>query len=476
MLGLLEAPRHLPLLDSLRQLEAQVAETRGAACRSDDLRRAEAALAETSEKVFALARQHIRSCFPSFWGPIGATDQRIRRKFGTFFRELNLYHFTGPQIGKIVYDDKLIFDAVINKIGYGGPKAIWLIDGARALRLSDNVKRPLDEVIDEIAAGTYFAKFRIGGGGEGAFRIRDQEIIFADGSSAASSRDTLGEIFRTAKQNYLLQEIARQAKSLAALNPSSLNTIRCLTYLDRRGNAHVMGATLRLGAGTMVVDNASSGGMFCGIDINRGCLFATAINKAEELFTRHPTTGIVFEDYALPELESVFRMCTQCHEAIGHPMTVGWDVATTPDGPMLLEGNTRWMAKLHTAVDAGVAARVWSAYLDEWGDLDFGFGRADLPRMSRMRDKRLTVSLNVRGKVQKVGYRKWIARHAKDRALSGHVRNRDDGSVTVRLSGPIRRVEAMLLLVATGPRKAEVSNIDVEDLALTADDNFTIVA
>ena len=472
---LLGSADNLPLLGSLRRLEAQVAVARDAACRSDDRRRADAALARQATRVFARARQHIRACFPSFWGPIGASDHRIRRKFGTFFRELNLYHFTGPQIGKIVYDDKLIFDAVINKIGYGGPKALWLIDGKRALRLRDNVKRPLAEVVDEIAAGTYFAKFRIGGGGEGAFRIGDGEIIFADGSSAASSPDTLTEIFSTARQNYLLQEIARQSDTLAALNPSSLNTIRCLTYLDRRGQAHVMGATLRLGAGTMVVDNASSGGMFCGIDINRGCLLATAINKAEDTFTRHPTTGIVFEDYALPQLESVFRMCTRCHEAIGHPMTVGWDVATTPDGPMLLEGNTRWMAKLHTAVDPGVAARVWSAYLDEWGDLDFGFGSADLPRMSRMREKRLTVSLNVRGRVQKVGYRKWIARHAKDRALSGHVRNCDDGSVTVHLSGPIRRVEAMLLLVATGPRKAEVSTIAVEDLALTGDDNFAIV-
>ena len=470
MRAMLGSPRHLPLLGALRGLEADVAE-----CRADGCQQAEAALAQHSDKVFALARKHIRACFPSFWGPIGASDARIRRKFGTFFRELNLYHFTGPQIGKIVYDDKLIFDAVINRIGYRGPKALWLVDGTRALRLNDNSRAPLGEVIDQIAAGTYFAKFRIGGGGEGAFRIADGQIVFADGTNAAARPDTLTDIFAKSEQNYLLQEVARQNEALSTLNPSSLNTIRCLTYLDRGGNAHVMGATLRLGAGTMVVDNASSGGLFCGIDINRGCLFATGINKAEDTFTQHPTTGVVFKDYALPDVERVFEMCTRCHEAIGHPMTVGWDVAMAPDGPMLLEGNPRWMAKLHTQVDPGVAARVWSAYLDEWGDLDMGFGRAGLARTSRVRDKRLTVSLKVEGRVQKVGYRRWVARHAKERALSGHVRNLDDGTVAVHLSGPARRVEAMLLLVATGPRRAQVATVSVDDLALTDEDDFAVL-
>ncbi|WP_299616660.1 sugar-transfer associated ATP-grasp domain-containing protein [Pelagibius sp.] len=465
---------HLRLLSELRDLETQAAAS-PAPCRSGADQPVKSPLAQHSEKIFAQARQHIRSCFPSFWGPIASNDQKIRRKFGTFFRELNLYHFDGPQIGKIVYDDKLIFDAVITKIGYGSPKAVWKVDGTRALRISDNAQMPLSDAIGEIAAGTYFAKYRIGGGGRGAFLIRGNQVTFADGTLSDSDPVTLAEIFRSSTQDYLLQEVAGQVDALSALNASSLNTIRCLTYLDRRGSAHVMGATLRLGAETMVVDNASSGGLFCGVDINRGCLFGTAVNKAEATFTRHPTSGIPFEDYPLPGLESVFQMCTRCHESIGHPMTVGWDAVISPGGPMLLEGNTRWMAKLHTQVDPGVAARVWAAYLDEWGELDIGFARAGFARTARVRDKRLTVSLKVEGKVQKVGYRRWVARHAKERALAGHVRNLDDGSVAVRLSGPARRVEAMLLLVATGPRRAEVSTVSVEDLALTAEDDFAVL-
>ena len=268
----------------------------------------------------------------------------------------------------------------------------------------------------------------------------------------------------------------KQGDVLAALNPSSLNTVRCLTYLDRQGTAHVIGATLRLGAGTMVVDNASSGGMFCGIDIDRGCLFGGAINKKGEVFARHPTTGIVFEGYALPDLPAIFRMCRQSHAWIGQPLTIGWDVAVSPDGPVLLEGNPRWMAKLHTAVDRHVAARMWSAYLDEWGHFDIGFDRAELIKQSGLRFKSLSVVLKIEGKVQKVGYRKWIANHAKERALSGQIENLEDGSVRLHLSGPVRRVEAMLLLAATGPRNARVTAISLEDVDLSVEEDFKILA
>ncbi len=464
-----------PLLPALRQLEARHTTFPGSSSSAKGESQADVSLSEHSERIFELARKHIASSFPSFWGPIGASRDRVQRKFGTFFREMNLYHFSGPQIGKIVYDDKMIFDAVINRIGYHSPKAVWLVDRSHALRLGDHRKSPLSEVLEEIAAGTYFAKYRTGGGGRGAFLIREGQVTFADGTSAPATPDVLSDIFAESKQNYLLQDVIEQAETLATLNPSSLNTIRCLTYLNRKGEAQVMGATLRLGAGTMVVDNASSGGMFCGIDINRGCLIKTAVNKAETRFTHHPTTGIQFAGYALPELEAVFQMCCRCHEAIGHPMSVGWDVATSPEGPLLLEGNPRWMAKLHTQVDPGVAARMWSAYLDDWGHLDIGFDRAGIPTGSRMRDKHLTLSLKVEGKVQKVGFRRWIARHARERALSGEVRNLKNGSVAIRLSGPTRRVEAMLMLVATGPERAQVSKISVEDFSLTEEDEFTIV-
>ena len=41
----------------------------------------------------------------------------------------------------------------------------------------------------------------------------------------------------------------------------------------------------------------------------------------------------------------------------------------------------------------------------------------------------------ISGKVQRVGYRDFVARAAKDHALVGYVRNKDDGTVEVLAQG-----------------------------------------
>ena len=111
------------------------------------------------------------------------------------------------------------------------------------------------------------------------------------------------KFLKKTKSPYLLQELLDQIEALTALNPSSINTVRCLSYIDNSGHAQVVGATLRIGVGTGVVDNASSGGIFCGLDINRKCLHAYALNKKGDLFTSHPNSLIEFRGYEIPDLE-----------------------------------------------------------------------------------------------------------------------------------------------------------------------------
>ncbi len=460
--------------DAYRALEREIAAAADAG-RTDEAARA--ALADLTADIYARARRHLRACFPSFWRPIASDDERLRRKFGTFFRDLNLYHHEGLRSGMMIYDDKLVFDAVIAKVGLRGARSRWLVNERRAVDLTQaGPALSFDEAAEAIVAGPFFAKRRIGGGGEGAMRIGEGVFSFAGGVAEPASSARLRALLAQADTDYLIQDIVAQSPALAAINASSLNTIRCLTYLDRAGRARVVAATLRVGAGGMVVDNASSGGMYCGVDIDRGRLRAEAVNKADERFTRHPASGAAFKDYPSPDLADAFEACARCHEVVGQPMTVGWDVAMSTAGPLLLEGNPRWMAKLHAAVDPGVAARLWSAYLDEWGGLDFGFGGHAAARAGGVRDKRLTVVAVASGRVQKVGFRKWASAQAASRGLAGEVENLRDGSVRLRVEGPARRVEAYLFLVAQGPPRGQVERLCVESCRVSAEDDFRIIS
>lgn len=66
----------------------------------------------------------------------------------------------------------------------------------------------------------------------------------------------------------------------------------------------------------------------------------------------------------------------------------------------------------------------------------------------------------VRGKVQGVGYRAWIAGEAEARGLGGWARNRRDGAVEAVLSGSDEAVVALIAKCQHGPGMARVSGVD----------------
>jgi len=68
----------------------------------------------------------------------------------------------------------------------------------------------------------------------------------------------------------------------------------------------------------------------------------------------------------------------------------------------------------------------------------------------------------VRGRVQGVGYRAWIAGEAEARGLGGWARNRRDGTVEAVLSGPDDAVAALIAKCQHGPGMARVAGVDNE--------------
>jgi acylphosphatase len=79
--------------------------------------------------------------------------------------------------------------------------------------------------------------------------------------------------------------------------------------------------------------------------------------------------------------------------------------------------------------------------------------------------------VNVRGRVQGVGYRAWTEDEALARGLEGWVRNRVDGSVEALFVGPAEAVAAMVEACRQGPFGARISALDEreggpDDLAL----------
>src|SRR5688500_9553371 len=71
--------------------------------------------------------------------------------------------------------------------------------------------------------------------------------------------------------------------------------------------------------------------------------------------------------------------------------------------------------------------------------------------------------INVRGLVQGVGYRAFVADEAQARRVGGWVRNRCDGSVEAVLSGPAEMVEPMIEACRQGPWGSRVDGLDQQE-------------
>ncbi len=68
----------------------------------------------------------------------------------------------------------------------------------------------------------------------------------------------------------------------------------------------------------------------------------------------------------------------------------------------------------------------------------------------------------VRGRVQGVFYRDFVAKHARHLALTGYVRNMPDCTVEVVAQGYEDSLKKLLQYIQKGPFLAKVARVDVE--------------
>jgi len=148
-----------------------------------------------------------------------------------------------------------------------------------------------------------------------------------------------GELFDFLKNNGcgLVEECLKQHEDMNRLYAGSINTIRVVT-INKGGNVKIVCTFVRIGNGGDV-DNFNSGGMMTRVDLQTGRIMFEAVDKSGVVYENHPKTGIRIKDYQIPMWQEVLELAQKAAEVIPQVGYVGWDVAITPSGPVLVEGN-----------------------------------------------------------------------------------------------------------------------------------------
>ena len=92
-----------------------------------------------------------------------------------------------------------------------------------------------------------------------------------------------------------------------------------------------------------------------------------------------------------------------------------------------------------------------------------------------MHHARVRVIARITGTVQGVNYRATAAREARQRGLTGWVRNEPDGTVLIDVEGDPAAVETFLAWCAEGPPKARVDSVETTTADPAGYEEFTIL-
>ena len=160
-------------------------------------------------------------------------------------------------------------------------------------------------------------------------------IKFFDSDSV--SVEDIKNAIEEMRANFIFQESVKQHASLAKFNPSSINTIRVVSFLFE-GEVHILSCILRIGAPNQKVDNIGHGGFACPIGEN-GILNDKAVNRKAE-WVEENSTGIRFKGFQVPSFQQIIEIVKKVHPRLAHFKLIGWDFSVDMNGePVFIEYN-----------------------------------------------------------------------------------------------------------------------------------------
>ena len=157
-----------------------------------------------------------------------------------------------------------------------------------------------------------------------------------------TSLDEVKKLLRSMGNDIIVQAPIEQSEEMRKLNPTSVNTVRLLSFLGKDGSVKIYSVIVRMGIGNAVVDNASSGGITCGVEAD-GRLKPVAFNAGGKRYDEHPTTGLKFNEVVIPNYDKMEALIKEWHKKFPHFRLLSWDIAVDKnDEPMLVEVNLRY--------------------------------------------------------------------------------------------------------------------------------------
>lgn len=233
--------------------------------------------------------------------------------FATAKRFYKLLAYLNSEEYIVVLSDKLIFNELFKKY-------------LKRDFINLQVSSPEDFKAFLSDKKTVFAKENHGEGGHGITKYKVADIKDAEA------------LYHELKKNgqLLVEDAIIQHEDLNQINPYVVCSFRIIT-LYKDGKAHMIANAMRINQDDAEVIGCTNDLYFSiGAD---GRIDSNVVDDYGEVYETHPLTGVKFKDVYIHGVKEAFDMCVEAHKRIPQCRYIGWDVAFSVDGPVIVEGN-----------------------------------------------------------------------------------------------------------------------------------------
>lgn len=175
----------------------------------------------------------------------------------------------------------------------------------------------------------------------------------------------------------VVQEALKQHPKMAALNPTTVNTVRLTTYIDDKEIIPVA-ALVKIGNAATRVDNYKHGGHILGVDL-QGNTYPYALNVNYDRVTILPTGVDLSKGMVIPGFASVLEAAKEGHLRTPRIKVISWDIAINADAEaVIIEANHSGDFRMHQALTGPLFGDLTESFLNKYLVKKFYRERANL--------------------------------------------------------------------------------------------------
>ncbi|MBK8163471.1 MAG: hypothetical protein IPK65_10110 [Gammaproteobacteria bacterium] len=240
----------------------------------------------------------------------------------------------------ITLSNKYIQKTLLKGFNLPTPAILAIVGDDHAIKTRDQLNDFLDaneqDIVIKPVSGAQGKNILVATKKEKQYFLADRPVTYDD---------LWGHLKGNLKNDYLIEEKVNNHPSMARINPSCLNTYRVITIKTNDNKWHFAACSAKFGQGGSFVDNAMSGGILVGLDHNGISTNAYDALRNQNI-THHPDTGACLTGIRFEGYQQVKELALHASEKFFFMGTIGWDIAYTDKGAMIIEGNTSYSGQL----------------------------------------------------------------------------------------------------------------------------------